>query len=768
MPQKPNTFLRLLIPAVVIAAGIGVGLAVLTNTANQGQQRQTPPPSQAQPSQAQPGQPQPDPSPQPEAPEQAATPSESSPANGAPATPVAEAKPVAEAPATTPADLSENIPEGLRAETLTDASTDLAAIGALADPFELQLRFSPVGAGIDTIELADYFTEPKGTEHVALVRERTFGAGRLTPMAMLGLTIGDDYVPLTGYTAAGEPLPIWRELAPGDFEAFITDADGTRILRVRRTFTIDENSFELGLDQRIENLTDAPIPVSVIQTGPADLIQESFYGGDKRRLRLGYLLDETRDPTQQFVQPDSDLLPRNKLLGKKDKATKLYDSSAPVWPTPSHANRNHTLSWLALTNRYFAVAVHPKVDPDAPTNNLALTAAERVDRVVADVIAGDGVMLRMTGPVQVIPASASIDSELSIYAGPLSRRVINNQPQAAAVNLDGLVVYNFGGMCAVCTFAWLADGLKAILIIAHDYITFDWALAIIVLVVIVRTILHPVTRWSQIRVQRFAKQMQEVGPKQKKLQEKFKDDPKRLQQETGKLWKEEGISPAGMLGCLPMFLQTPVWIALYAVLYFSSEMRHQPAFFGVFQKITNGSWTFLADLAQPDRIYAIANPIDLGLMRIDGLNILPLLLGVVFYAHQKYLTPPTATTMTPEQESQQKLIKIMMVVMFPLFMYGAPSGLAIYFITNSTVGIFEMRHIRKSIDAKGLLDVKPERKKNAKPGFLGRLYEAAQKQQQLREQQQLGPGRDQRKAMQKAAKQRGPGNLPAPRGKKRK
>lgn len=765
MPQKPNTFLRLLIPAVVIAAGIGVGLAVLTNTANQGQQRQTPPSSQS-PTQAptqSPTQPPTEPSTEP------ATADKTEPDNTQPADADATAaQDQAATSAARPAPIPTDLPEGLRVETLADASTNFAAIGALADPYELQLRFSPVGAGIDTIELADYFTEPKGTEHVALVRERTFGAGRLTPMAMLGLTIGGQYVPLTGYTPAGEPLPIWRELAPGDFEAFITDAEGTRILRVRRTFTIDENSFELGLDQRIDNLTDAPIPVSVIQTGPADLIQESFYGGDKRRLRFGYLLDETRDPTQQFVQPDSDLKPRNKLLGKKEKSTKLYAAAAPVWPTPAHANRNHTLSWLALTNRYFAVAVHPKVDPNAPTNNLALTAAERVDRVVADVIAGDGLMLRMTGPVQVVPASGSIDSALSIYAGPLSRRVINDQPQAAAVNLDGLVVYNFGGMCAVCTFAWLADGLKSILLIAHDYITFDWALAIILLVIIVRTILHPVTRWSQIRVQRFAKQMQEVGPKQKKLQEKFKDDPKRLQQETAKLWKEEGISPAGMLGCLPMFLQTPVWIALYAVLYFSSEMRHQPAFFGVFQKITNGSWTFLADLAQPDRFLAIANPIDLGLMRIDGLNILPLLLGVVFYAHQKYLTPPTATTMTPEQEQQQKLIKVMMVVLFPLFMYGAPSGLALYFITNSTVGIFEMRHIRKSIDAKGLLDVKPERKKNAKPGFLARLYEAAQKQQQLREQQQLGPGRDQRKAMQKAAKQRGPGNLPAPRGKKRK
>ncbi len=130
----------------------------------------------------------------------------------------------------------------------------------------------------------------------------------------------------------------------------------------------------------------------------------------------------------------------------------------------------------------------------------------------------------------------------------------------------------------------LTGPLLALLHLLHD-ITFDWALAIILLVVCVRSVLHPITRWSQLRMLVFGKQMQGMAPKQKAIQEKYKDDPQRLQQEMAKLWREEGISPAGFLGCLPMFLQSPVWIALYAMLYFTIDLRHEPAFFGVFQKI---------------------------------------------------------------------------------------------------------------------------------------------------------------------------------------
>ena len=224
-------------------------------------------------------------------------------------------------------------------------------------------------------------------------------------------------------------------------------------------------------------------------------------------------------------------------------------------------------------------------------------------------------------------------------------------------------------------------------------------------------------------MQRFGVQMQSMAPKQKALREKYKDDPKRMQKEMSKLWKEEGISPMGMLGCLPMMLQSPVWIALYATLFFAVELKHEPAFYGVFQWISVGSWMFLADLSSADAAIPLPAAMHFSFPlwgSVSSINILPLLLGVVFYMHQKYLTPPTQATLTPEQESQQKMMKVMMIVLFPVMMYTAPSGLALYFMTNSTMGIIENKWIRAHMKKHGMPEIENIRADNqAKgPGFM--------------------------------------------------
>jgi YidC/Oxa1 family membrane protein insertase len=303
----------------------------------------------------------------------------------------------------------------------------------------------------------------------------------------------------------------------------------------------------------------------------------------------------------------------------------------------------------------------------------------------------------------------------------------------------------------------------------HDIFLHDWSLSIVFLVLIVRSCLHPVTKWSQIRMARFGKQMQGIAPKQKILQEKYKDDPKKLQEETGKLWREQGISPAGFLGCLPMGLQTPVWIALYASLYFSVEMRNEHAFYGVFQHIQPHSspfWQFLGNLAEPDRfLYWGKTVVNLPLIGrwephlpllgdITGLNVLPLLLAVVFFIQQKYLTPPTSATMTPEQEFQQKLMRWMTVFMFPVFMYNAPSGLAIYFICNSTFAIIESKYIRSHVakldaakavvQASGVGTSMIDRKQK-KQGFMARLQEMAEEKQKEAMKQARRTGKGPRK-----------------------
>lgn len=616
-----------------------------------------------------------------------------------------------------------------------------ASIGSESNLDKAHLEFSRLGAGITHLALPDSYQSVKHETHIDLQSVVDIaGLPRAIPFAALAVTINGQVVDIASQ-------PVWRELEPGVFECLIDDPDGSPLLKITRAFELKaDDLYGFTLTNTFENLSGRAITASLTQTGPIDLPKpENTYGGDRRRVRFGYLLPVDQQVSDTTVTVDDDLESRTTLLGKKVAAGagKVYPTTNLVWPNERSMEGGHRLSWLAMTDRYFAVAVHPVFDPAAvgsPEDKL-LNDIDTVDRLLLNPSAAAAdtiVVLRMNGADLALAPGESRSTEFAVYAGPMSRPSIRQDPTLASLRLPEMVVYSMGGMCDPCTFQWLTGGLMSVLRLFHSF-TGDWAIAIMLLVVLVRGCLHPVTRWSQIRMQRFGVQMQAMGPKQQQLKEKYKDDPKKLQQETGKLWKEEGINPAGMLGCLPMFLQTPVWMALYATLFFAIELRQQPAFYGVFQSVTGGSWEFLSDLSQPDHAIPLPEFMHFSFPlwgAVASINILPLLLGVVFFAHQKFLTPPTSATMTPEQEQQQKIIKVMMVVMFPIMMYAAPSGLALYFITNSVMGIIEHKWIRAHMDKHGMLDpekIRAERQSKG-PGFMSRLNEAAERQKQMQTQ----------------------------------
>ena len=154
-----------------------------------------------------------------------------------------------------------------------------------------------------------------------------------------------------------------------------------------------------------------------------------------------------------------------------------------------------------------------------------------------------------------------------------------------------------------------------------------------------------------------------------------------------------------------MFLQMPIWIALYAMLYLAFDLRQEPAFYGIFQTQIFFGWSFLADLSAADHFFGeFDTPRKFLLWNLTGINLLPLLMGAIFYIQQKYMSPPPSPTMSKEQLQQQKMMKILMPVMFPLMLYSAPSGLTLYILTSSTIGIIESKYIRAHVsemDLKG-------------------------------------------------------------------
>src|SRR5689334_6038343 len=197
----------------------------------------------------------------------------------------------------------------------------------------------------------------------------------------------------------------------------------------------------------------------------------------------------------------------------------------------------------------------------------------------------------------------------------------------------------------------------------------NFGLAIIALTFIVRAIMFPV---AQKQFHSMAA-MRKLQPKMKAIQERFKDDKQRQQQEIMKLYQAEKINPAA--GCLPIVLQIPVFYALYKVLVVSVEMRHQP-FFG-----------WIQDLSAPDPL----SPVNLfGLLHFTppamlAIGVLPILVGATQWMSMK-LNPQ------PMDPAQAQMFAIMpWVLVFVMAPFAA--GLQLYWITNNLLTMAQQWHL---------------------------------------------------------------------------
>ena len=171
------------------------------------------------------------------------------------------------------------------------------------------------------------------------------------------------------------------------------------VLRLTREYSLAEHSLEIGLAQKVENLSGALLSVRWYEAGLTDLPQDAMgYGGDKRRVRFGYLLSPQKDPTRAQVQSSEYLTPRASVLDKRAGAGGGWQAadgrrSASRWchsrtrcsgPTPSRLIMR--MSWYGSDKPLFGVAVHP-INLASPTGKV-LDWAEKVERVVLDGGAG--------------------------------------------------------------------------------------------------------------------------------------------------------------------------------------------------------------------------------------------------------------------------------------------------------------------------------------------------------------------------------------------
>ena len=188
----------------------------------------------------------------------------------------------------------------------------------------------------------------------------------------------------------------------------------------------------------------------------------------------------------------------------------------------------------------------------------------------------------------------------------------------------------------------------------------NWGVSILLLTLVVKVIFFPLTQKAFLS----GKKMQALQPKLKELKEKYKDNAQLQGQETMKLFTEHGVSPLG--GCLPTFIQIPVWFSLYNVMLYSVELY-------------DSQFLYLQDLTSA-----------------DPYGVLAIMYCVLMFIQQRMMP------MGSMDPAQQKMLK-MMPLIFGVFMFTFPSGLVLYFSMNILLTIFQQWLIRVQYDDNTLL-----------------------------------------------------------------
>ncbi|MFA4854789.1 MAG: membrane protein insertase YidC [Candidatus Omnitrophota bacterium] len=241
---------------------------------------------------------------------------------------------------------------------------------------------------------------------------------------------------------------------------------------------------------------------------------------------------------------------------------------------------------------------------------------------------------------------AQIGQSYRIYLGPQDLKTINSiKPEWAAIIYYG-------------TFDFIAQLLIQLLGFFYSLVH-NWGWAIIILSLAVYLVLFPLT----LKQMRSMKEMQLLQPKIEALRSELKNNPQRLNKEIMELYKEHKVNPLG--GCLPLLLQMPIFFALYQALIRSVALR-------------GAKFLWIKDLSAPDHFFTLKNAIPfLG----NQVNILPILMAIGMFVQQKISTAKA----TGEAAQQQKMMSVIMPIMFGVIFYQMPSGLVLYWFVNSAL-----------------------------------------------------------------------------------
>jgi YidC/Oxa1 family membrane protein insertase len=305
------------------------------------------------------------------------------------------------------------------------------------------------------------------------------------------------------------------------------------------------------------------------------------------------------------------------------------------------------IDWAAVSSQYFTTIVTPRggaAGSGVWAERFALPATGRPQYALEGAI-------RM--PAFSLAPGQNVTQSFDFYAGPKIYTVLKGLGDGQERIISNY--FSFWGLTAFSPVSvFLLDSMNLL----HSW-TGSYAIAIIILTLCIRGVLWPIQNKSTASM----RQMQALQPLMNDLKEKYKDDPTRMNTEVMKLYKEYKVNP--LAGCLPMFIQIPIFFGFYRVLGTAVELR-------------GSKFLWVHDLSQPDTVFHIAG---------YPVNILPICMAI---------TMVISTAMQPKSGDQAQQRMFMFVpLIFVFFCYNFASALALYWTVQNVFSITQMYVTRK-------------------------------------------------------------------------
>jgi YidC/Oxa1 family membrane protein insertase len=435
-----------------------------------------------------------------------------------------------------------------------------------------------------------------------------------TPVELVALKDpGASPGPLSGWTDGEQAQAPYRvdrprlDLGSGDEAGSVTFTSVSPTgIEIQKRLTFRADRYQAEVDLTIRNLSGSEVSV-------------------QPRLAWGPGLRNSRDKKTSTLQA-----PTLWLDGKRVHADLTKVSGEKIEPGNP--------SWAALQDTYFAAALIPK-DKDL--------------QAFVEKAADDQPIVGLVAPKRGLAAGGETRTGAWVFAGPKDLDML----RGAGHDLQHLVDLGiFDRVYLVSAALWLLKFLYGF--------TGNYGIAIILVTILQKIAFHPLT----VKSLKSMKAMQEIQPKVQAIQERFKNNPQKKQEETMALYKKHGVNPMG--GCLPMLVQIPIFIALYNALSASVEMWQ-------------ARFLWIRDLTQPDSLFGIT------VWGGHPLNFLALLMGVSMWVQQK-MSPPAG------DPRQAQMMLWMMPIIFTFMFWSFPSGLVLYWLVNNVLQIGQQWLITRS------------------------------------------------------------------------